>query len=152
MTEVDLQPTLRGQLLELRPLRPTDYQDLFGVASDPLIWELHPDSDRYRPDVFRRFFDDALKCNGALVAIDLKSREIIGSSRFHGYDAERSEVEIGWTYLARAYWGGVYNGEMKDLMLKHAFGFGTVKLKYEAAIALGPKRKSGKTTRTLADR
>jgi len=123
LTGVDLQPTLKGQLLELRPLRSTDFDDLYRVASDPLIWALHPDNDRYKPDVFRRFFDDALKCNGALVAIDLKSSEIIGSSRFHGYDEDRSEVEIGWTYLARAFWGGVYNGEMKDLMLRHAFGF-----------------------------
>ncbi len=123
MTEADLQPTLRGQLLALRPLRPADFEALFAVAADPLIWEQHPDSDRYQPDVFRRFFDDALACNGALVAIDLKSCEIIGSSRYHGYDAARSEVEIGWTYLARAYWGGIYNGEMKDLMLRHAFGF-----------------------------
>lgn len=30
-------------------------------------------------------------------------------------------VEIGWTFLARAYWGGRYNGEMKRLMLRHAF-------------------------------
>ena len=123
LTDVDLQPTLRGQLLELRPLERADYKALYDVASDPLIWEQHPDNNRHEPDVFRRFFDDALKCNGALVAIDLETGKIIGSSRYHGYDADRSEVEIGWTYLARSYWGGVYNGEMKDLMLTHAFGF-----------------------------
>jgi len=123
MNPVNLQPTLTGQRLELRPLRPTDFQDLYNVASDPLIWELHPASDRYKPDVFRRFFDAALKSKGALAAVDLESSQIIGSSRFHGYNADRSEVEIGWTYLARSHWGGVYNREMKDLMLTHAFGF-----------------------------
>jgi Acetyltransferase (GNAT) domain len=45
---------------------------------------------------------------------------VIGMSRFHGYDAEKSEVEIGWTFLARAYWGGTYNRELKSLMLRHA--------------------------------
>jgi RimJ/RimL family protein N-acetyltransferase len=36
-------------------------------------------------------------------------------------------VEIGWTFLARSHWGGRYNGEMKTLMLRHAFRFvGTV--------------------------
>jgi hypothetical protein len=30
-------------------------------------------------------------------------------------------IEIGWTFLARRYWGGRYNGEMKRLMLEHAF-------------------------------
>ncbi len=123
MTGVDLQPTLKGQLLELRPLELADYKALYEVASDPLIWELHPASDRYKPDVFQRFFDDALETKGALVVLDRESGQMIGSSRYHGYDADRREVEIGWTFLARAYWGGVYNRELKDLMLRHAFGF-----------------------------
>ncbi len=123
MNSVNLQPTLKGKLLELRPLAPADFEAVYEVASDPLIWEQHPDNDRYKPNVFRRFFDDALACKGALAVIDRESGEIIGSSRYYGYDADRSEVEIGWTYLARSYWGGVYNGELKDLMLTHAFGF-----------------------------
>ncbi len=48
---------------------------------------------------------------------------MVGSSRFHGYDPVRREVEIGWTFLARSHWGGAYNGEMKRLMLDHAFRF-----------------------------
>jgi RimJ/RimL family protein N-acetyltransferase len=119
----DLQPTLAGDLLELRPLRVGDFDALFAVASDPLIWEQHPANDRYRADVFRAFFREALDSGGALVAIDARDRKIIGSSRYHGYDAERREIEIGWTFLARSHWGGRYNGEMKRLMLEHAFRF-----------------------------
>lgn len=119
----DLQPTLKSEMLELRPLRAEDFEDLYAVASDPLIWEQHPDSDRYKPDVFRKFFEEALQSGGALIAIDRKTDRIIGSSRFHGYDLERSEIEIGWTFLARSHWGGTYNGEMKRLMLSHAFKF-----------------------------
>jgi RimJ/RimL family protein N-acetyltransferase len=119
----DLQPTLKGDLLELRPLRPEDFDDLFAVASDPLIWEQHPSRDRYQEDVFREFFREALESGGALVAVDTKDGRVIGSSRFHGYDEVKREVEIGWTFLARSHWGGVYNGEMKALMLRHAFQF-----------------------------
>jgi RimJ/RimL family protein N-acetyltransferase len=118
---LDPQPVLRGELIELRPLQPDDFSELFGIASDPLIWEQHPDRDRYQEAVFRVFFADALASGGALVALDRATGRIIGSSRYHGYDAERSVVEIGWTFLARAYWGGRYNGEMKRLMLHHAF-------------------------------
>jgi RimJ/RimL family protein N-acetyltransferase len=71
--------------------------------------------------VFQAFFDEALRSGGALVAIDRATGDVIGSSRYHGHDAERRLVEIGWTFLARAYWGGRYNGEMKRLMLEHAF-------------------------------
>jgi RimJ/RimL family protein N-acetyltransferase len=116
------QPLLRGELLELRPLRADDFDELFQVASDPLIWEQHPEPDRYQEATFRGFFQEALASGGALVALDRSSGSIIGSSRYHGYDAKRSVVEIGWTFLARAFWGGRYNGEMKRLMLEHAFG------------------------------
>jgi N-acetyltransferase len=119
----DLQPNLEGELIELRPLTPEDFDDLFSVASDPLIWEQHPESDRYNEEVFRAFFRGALESGGALVAIDAKTQQIIGSTRFHGYDPEKSEIEIGWTFLARKYWGGRYNREMKQLMLSHAFKF-----------------------------
>jgi RimJ/RimL family protein N-acetyltransferase len=119
----DLQPTLTGTLLELRPLRPEDFDDLYAVASDPAIWEQHPVSDRYKREVFEAFFREALASGGAFVAVDRGTRRIIGSSRYFGLDEARSEVEIGWTFLARTYWGGVYNREMKELMLRHAFQY-----------------------------
>jgi len=119
----DLQPVLKGQHLELRPLRPEDFAELYSVASDPLIWEQHPNRDRYEEDVFREFFREALESGGAFVALDSKDGRIIGSSRFHGYNEEKCEIEIGWSFLARSYWGGAYNGEMKQIMLRHAFRF-----------------------------
>ena len=119
----DLQPHLKGELIELRPLRPDDWDELFAVASDPLIWEQHPESDRYKEEVFKIFFEDALRSGGAFVVVDTKTQQIIGSTRFHGYDPEKSEIEIGWTFLARKDWGGRYNAEMKQLMLTHAFKF-----------------------------
>jgi N-acetyltransferase len=119
----DLQPTLRGDLLGLRPLRPNDFHDLYAVASDPLIWEQHPVKDRYKEEVFKGFFRDALESGGALIVIDSKDRQVIGSSQFCGYDKEKSEIEIGWTFLARSHWGGIYNKEMKQLMVEHAFRF-----------------------------
>jgi len=120
---MDWQPTLEGRLVRLRPLREEDFESLYAVARDPLIWEQHPAHDRYREEVLRGFFRDAIHSGGALAAEDLKDGRVIGSSRFHGYDPEQSEVEIGWTFLARSHWGGAFNGEMKRLMLAHAFRF-----------------------------
>ena len=119
----DLQPHLRGKLIELRPLRSEDWNDLFAVASDLRIWEQHPQNDRYKEDVFRIFFKDALESGGAFVVVDRENRQIIGSTRFYGYNPEKSEIEIGWTFLARKYWGGRFNAEMKQLLLNHAFKF-----------------------------
>jgi N-acetyltransferase len=130
----DLQPTLQGNLLHLRPLRPDDFDALYAVASDPLIWEQHPSPDRYKMDVFQKFFQDALDSRGALLAIDKKTGRVIGTSRFHAYDERNSEVEIGWTFLARSHWGGACNREMKQLMLRHAF-----QLVKSVIFVVGPK-------------
>ena len=131
--EFELQPTLAGELVALRPLRATDFDALYAVASDPLIWEQHPAHDRWREDVFCAFFREAMASGGALAIVDRADGRLIGSSRFHGWDAQAREVEIGWTFLARSHWGGRYNGETKALMLAHAFRFA------EAAIfVIGP--------------
>ena len=119
----DLQPTLRGQFVTLRPLRANDFEALYAVASDPLIWEQHPNNDRWRRDVFEAFFQKALDSGGAFIVTDAADGRVIGSSRYYGYDEPKSEIEIGWTFLARSHWGGRCNGEMKRLMLRHAFQF-----------------------------
>jgi len=121
--QFELQPHLKGELLELRPLRADDWDALYAVASDPLIWEVHPERDRYKEEVFRRFFDGAMESGGAFVVIDSKTGEVIGSSRYSNFDPDRREVEIGWTFLARSHWGGRYNQDMKRVMLAHAFQF-----------------------------
>ena len=119
----DLQPTLIGTLVHLRPLRAADHDALCAVASDPLIWAQHPDKSRCTPEGFRRFFQGALDSGGAFLATDAVTGAVIGSSRYHGLDLVAGEVEIGWTFLARSHWGGAWNREMKSLMLEHAFQF-----------------------------
>ena len=120
----ELQPTLVGQLLILRPLRPEDFDSLFAVASDPLIWEQHPARDRYKEDVFRAFFADALASGGAFLVLDAKDNRVLGSTRYYSYDeAAGGSIELGYTFLARSCWGGTYNREMKRLLLEHAFQY-----------------------------
>jgi N-acetyltransferase len=118
---LDRQPTLEGERVRLRPLRADDWDALYAVAADPLIWEQHPAHDRWREDVFAAFFDDALRQQGALAIIDLMTGAVIGSSRYQGLDESNGgSVEIGWTFLARSHWGGAANSELKRLMIAHA--------------------------------
>lgn len=121
---MDRQPVLEGERLLLRPLRSDDWDALYAVASDPLVWEVHPAHDRWQEPVFRACFADALDKGGALLVIDKASGQAIGSSRMQAYDpADGGSVEIGWTFLARSHWGGETNREMKRLMLAHALRF-----------------------------
>jgi N-acetyltransferase len=117
----DRQPTLAGELVTVRPLRPNDFAALYAAAADPLVWAQHPQPDRWREDIFRTYFDDHLASGGALAVLDQPSGEIIGVSRYDNLDEYRSEIEIGWTFLTRSYWGGRYNADLKRLLLTHAF-------------------------------
>jgi RimJ/RimL family protein N-acetyltransferase len=119
----DLQPQLENHLLVLRPLREEDFEDLYKVASDPLIWEQHPSKDRCRKDVFELFFKEAMASTGSFAIMDKKTNQIIGSTRFHSIKETQNAIEIGWTFLAREYWGGFYNQTMKYLMIEYAFNF-----------------------------
>lgn len=119
----DYQPTLTGQHIQLRPLAENDFDALFQVARDPLIWRQHPERNRHEKGVFSRFFEQAMAAPGALVATQLSSRNIVGSSRYYGLNTDRGEIEIGWSFLARRCWGGVINQEMKRLMIEHAFNY-----------------------------
>ena len=114
---------LADDLVELRPLNADDLEELYSVASDPLIWEQHPKNDRWKRDVFEKFFSKALESKTALVIFDRKSGDVIGSSRYYDIDKEPDTVAIGYTFLARKYWGGDHNRAVKHLMLEHAFKF-----------------------------
>lgn len=120
---MDLQPTLSGETLTLRPLRSDDFEPLFAVASDPLIWVQHPEPTRFQRDVFTGFFRKAMESGGAFLVLDNTTGRPIGSSRYYDHVPERREVAIGYTFLSRSRWGGPANREMKRLLLRHAFRF-----------------------------
>ena len=122
---MDRQPVLEGERLTLRPLRESDWDALYAVASDRALWAVHPSHDRWQEPVFRAFFDDAMAKGGALAIVDRSTGAVIGSSRFQFCDRpeEDGALEIGWSFLARACWGKGYNAEFKRLMLAHAFRF-----------------------------
>lgn len=119
----DFQPFLEGKLTRLRPLVKRDFDHLHRVAADPLIWEQMPDSERYRRDVSQEFYNESLSLKTTLVITEFHSNDIIGSSRYARYDSEKREIEIGWTFLSRQYWGRGFNEEVKELMMNHAFRF-----------------------------
>lgn len=149
----DPQPTLTGATVTLSPLRPADWDALFAVAADPLIWEVHPAHDRWQEPVFRRFFADAMASGGCLVIRDLASGAVIGSSRYDRARVEPGEVEIGWTFLGRAYWGGRTNREIKTLMIAHALRWFDAAVFYVGAANIRSRRAMEKIGGALlADR
>jgi RimJ/RimL family protein N-acetyltransferase len=123
MTQPDFQPTLVGPTITIRPVSADDWSELFAAGSDPEIWKVHPVPDRHTEAGFRKFFDGAVTSKMGFAFVDRATDKLIGSSRYYSYEPDLSEIEIGWTFLARSHWGGRANREVKRLMLDHAFTF-----------------------------
>lgn len=149
MTNFELQPTLSNEFIKIQPLKAEDFETLYSVASDPLLWEQHPNKDRYKREVFETFFKGAMESKGAFLVFDNKTNTVIGSSRYYEFEPEHKSVAIGYTFIARNHWGGIYNPALKDIMLKHAFRFvnsvilhvGAVNIRSQKAVErLGAKK------------
>jgi RimJ/RimL family protein N-acetyltransferase len=119
----ELQPRLQNDLIKLEPLEAGDFERLYAVAADPLIWEQHPSSDRYQRPVFENFFKGAMESRGAFRIFDNANDELIGSSRYCDYDEAQRQISVGYTFIARSRWARHYNLALKTLMLDHAFKF-----------------------------
>ena len=122
-TDFELQPVLENDIIRIVPLKEDDFEKLYAVASDPMIWEQHPNKDRFKREVFETFFKEAIESKGAFLVYDNKTGNPIGSTRYYGYDKADGSVSIGYTFLARDHWGTTYNRALKTLMLDHAFKF-----------------------------
>ncbi|NGM66897.1 GNAT family N-acetyltransferase [Sphingobacterium sp. SGR-19] len=121
--EFDIQPTLENEKIVLYPLQEGDFEALYTTASDPKIWEQHPNKNRWRKDVFSMFFDGAIQSKGAFKIVDKATGNIIGSTRFYDYDKQQDSLFIGYTFYAIDYWGKGINQSVKTMMLDYIFQF-----------------------------
>ena len=120
----NLQPThLKNQLIQLVPLHETDFEELYSVASDELVWEQHPNKLRYQKPVFQNYFEGAMESKGAFFIREATTNEPVGSTRFYDYDEKDNSIIIGYTFIGRKFWGNGYNQDLKKLMLDYAFQY-----------------------------
>jgi RimJ/RimL family protein N-acetyltransferase len=119
----EFQPVLDGELVRLRPVVRADFTGLLAVGADAGVWAQHPNPERATEAGFRAYFEDQLASGGSLIAENRADGAVVGMSRYSMAFTGADEVEIGWTFLGRAYWGGAYNRDIKRAMLGHAFRF-----------------------------
>ena len=120
---MNVQATLENENVKLVPLNPNDFEELFSVASDPKIWEQHPNKDRYQREVFEKFFQGAIESKGEFKIMDKSSNEVAGSTRFYDYNPKENSIFIGYTFYATKFWGSKLNPQVKKLMLDYIFQF-----------------------------
>ncbi|GGK55983.1 GNAT family N-acetyltransferase [Rufibacter glacialis] len=145
------QLVLENEKVILYPLQEVDFEALYAMASDPKVWEQHPNKDRWKKDVFRTYFEGALQGKGAFKIIDKSTGSVAGSTRIYDYQEEDKSVLIGYTFFGTAYWGKGVNPSVKALMLDYLFGFvsrvffhiGAVNVRSQIAIGRLGARKVG---------
>lgn len=118
-----IQPILENEKINLLPLQEEDFERLYAVASDPLVWEQHPNKNRYEREVFQNFFEGAMLSQGAFLIMDKATDEVMGSTRFYDYNEKDNSIFIGYTFYGRKFWGGKLNPQVKKLMLEYIFQF-----------------------------
>ena len=121
--DIDFQPIIQNEWIIARPLEPDDFESLYAAASDPLVWEQHPNKNRYLREVFENYFKGAIESGGAFFVKDAKTNEVIGSSRYSDYNAAANSVAMGYTFFKRSHWGRGHNHALKTGMLNHIFQF-----------------------------
>ncbi len=113
--------TLSNELVKLIPMIKNDYEWVFAAASDPEIWEQHPDNTRYTPVGFTRYFQKLIDTDIPYLILDAKTEKVIGATSFYQYDRHEKSIAIGYTFLGKEFWGGEYNQSVKNLMMDFAF-------------------------------
>lgn len=119
----NIQPQLENEKVILYPLQEKDFDELYSVASDPKVWEQHPNKDRCKIEVFRVFFDGAIQSKGAFKIVNKTDGHVIGSTRFYNYNEGKNSILIGYTFYGKDYWGKGFNHSVKTLMLDNIFQF-----------------------------
>ncbi len=117
--QFNLQPTLENDEILLTPLQADDFEALYAVASDPKIWEQHPNKNRWQREVFQNYFQGAIESKGALKIIDKKTGEIAGATRIYLDKDFADAAFVGYTFFATKHWGKGINPQVKQMMIDY---------------------------------
>ncbi|TSJ47862.1 GNAT family N-acetyltransferase [Fluviicola chungangensis] len=118
-----IQPILENDHIILYPLRESDFEELYAVASDSKVWEQHPNKDRWKREIFQNFFKGAMESKGAFKIIDKSNGKTIGCTRYYDYNEAENFILIGYTFYGTDSWGKGINSMVKKLMLNYIFQF-----------------------------
>ena len=116
---------LEGHGMRLDPLRPEHAADIAKAAADGGLWKLKftsvPD-----PGQEMAYIETALHGQAAghmlpWAVHEMKTSEVIGSTRYHDIVPDADRVEIGYTWYAKRFQRSHVNTSCKLLLMTHAF-------------------------------
>ena len=111
---IEFKINLENDIVSLIQTQEKHFEELYIVGNNPVIWEQHLDSDRWKLDNFRKYIDGGLNNKeGSYTIIDKKINEVIGTTRYYSFNQEELSVKIGYTFISNKYWGTEMNYQIK---------------------------------------
>ncbi len=116
---------LEGRFVRLEPLEPRHEAGLNAIADDDDIWR-HFSSYLGAPDTMHRWIEQALanRAKGTelpFATVERATGTVAGATRLMDIQPDNYAVEIGGTWLGRAWRRTAINSESKYLLLRHLF-------------------------------
>ena len=131
---------LENTHVRLEPLAHRHAPDLFAAGNDPEVWRKAGRSNQMSTlEATHDYIEEALsgEVGGVPFAIiDKRTQKAIGATRYFDISEKNRALEIGWTFIGRAYWRTHVNTNCKLLLLQYAFesaGMLRVQLKADEA-------------------
>ena len=119
-------PVLENDIVRLSLLSLENYDLLLPIAAEDKLIQYSP-SDIGSPEALKNYVKKAIGLmnqNNALpfIVYDKRTSQYAGSTRYMNIDHKNKVLEIGSTWIGRAFQGSGLNTQMKQLMINHAFG------------------------------
>ena len=153
-------PILQNSFVRMEPLAKDHRERLRAAANeDSNIFRFMPTD--LSGDGFDAWMNQSLCQSTELVwaVIDIMKNQVVGSTRYLNIELTHKRVEIGTTWYAPRFWGGVINPSCKFLMFRYGFetlGLNRIELKTDsrnvrsrAAIAKLGAREEGTLRRHM---
>ena len=125
-TEMAVAPVvLEGHHVRLEPLGERHLRGLAAVGLDPELWRWIPAPVRTVEEmaayIATALWEQEQGVSLPFALVERRTGRLIGSTRYGNIERKHHRVEIGWTWVARAWQRTAVNTEAKYLLLKHAF-------------------------------
>lgn len=118
-------PTLANERVLLKPLSEEDYEGLYAIGLEPLLWAVSINSIVSQEDL-QRYLKTAIEQRQHRQAlpftiIDKTNNQIAGCTRYGNISFEHKRLEIGWTWLGIKFQKTGLNRACKYELLQYAF-------------------------------
>lgn len=113
--------TLSGEHVRLEPAADHHLPDLVAAGQDEQVWAFLPWRHPRTEAELAAILEGERRIALPFAQVEVASGRAVGVTTYRDIDAENRTLEVGGTWIGRAWWRTAINTEAKLLILGHAF-------------------------------